>query len=94
MDDLISRKATIVAIYKYFGRIGMLKKKGLSNKEKAIRLDAIGVIKSMPPAQPELVWCKDCIHCEYALDDTRFCAKLDGIRVWADDFCSRGERRE
>lgn len=55
MNDLISRQATIVAIYKYFGRIGMLKKKGLSNKEKAIRLDTIGVIKSMPSAQPRWI---------------------------------------
>ena len=40
----------------------------------------------------DIVRCKDCIHCEYTLDDTWFCAKLDGIRVSADDFCSRGRR--
>jgi len=57
-------------------------------------VDAVGIIGEMFKSGQinEVVRCKDCIHCEYALDDTWFCAKLDGIRVSADDFCSRGRR--
>lgn len=57
-------------------------------------VDAVGIIGEMFKSGQinEVVRCKDCIHCEYALDDTWFCAKLDGTRVSADDFCSRGRR--
>ena len=51
MDDLISRQAAIDALNEYFARIGKLKRGGL--REKAISLDTVGAIKTLPPAEPK-----------------------------------------
>ena len=48
MDDTISRTAAIDALNEYFSGIGNLKRRGLSNAEKAISLDTVGAIKSLP----------------------------------------------
>ena len=53
MSDLIDRQAAIEALDEYFERIGKLKRRGLNKGEKAISLDTVGAIKSLPPAQPE-----------------------------------------
>ena len=50
--DCISRAAAVEALNEYFSRIGKLKRRGLSNAEKAISLDTVGAIKSLPSAQP------------------------------------------
>jgi len=50
--DCISRAAAVEALNEYFSRIGKLKLRGLSNAEKAISLDTVGAIKSLPSAQP------------------------------------------
>ena len=52
-DDLISRQAAIDALNEYFARIGKLKRRGLTKGEKAISLDTVGAIKTLPSAQPE-----------------------------------------
>lgn len=84
MDDLISRKAAIEAIYEAFPEchnIGM----------------AASALEDVPPAQPEIVRCKDCKHSapngkygctvyHYRLYDTH--------EMTPNDFCSRGERKE
>ena len=51
ITDSISRAATVEALNEYFSRIGKLKRRGLSNAEKAISLDTVGAIKALPPAQ-------------------------------------------
>lgn len=51
-DRLISLNAAVDALNEYFSRIGKLKRRGLSNAEKAISLDTVGAIKSLPSAQP------------------------------------------
>jgi hypothetical protein len=51
VNDCISRQAAIEALNEYFSRIGKLKRRGLSNAEKAISLDTVGAIKSLPSAQ-------------------------------------------
>lgn len=53
MADLIDRQAAIDALNEYFVRIGKLKRRGLNKGEKAIRLDTVGAINSLPSAQPE-----------------------------------------
>ena len=53
MDDLISRQAAIDTLNEYFARIGKLKRKGLTKGEKAISLDTVGAIATLPAAQPE-----------------------------------------
>ena len=52
MDDTISRAAALDALNEYFVRIGKLKRRGLNKGEKAISLDVVGTINSLPPAQP------------------------------------------
>lgn len=47
-DDAISRSAAIDTLNEYFSRIGKLKRLGLSDAEKAISLDTVGAIKSLP----------------------------------------------
>ena len=53
MNDLISRQAAIDALDEYFGRIGKLKRRGLTKGERAISLDVVGAIRTLPSAQPE-----------------------------------------
>ena len=51
--DCISRQQAIDALNEYFARIGKLKRRGLTKGEKAISLDTVGTIKTLPSAQPE-----------------------------------------
>lgn len=53
MDDTISRQAAIAALNEYFARIEKLKRRGLTKGEKAISLDTVGAIKTLPPAEPK-----------------------------------------
>lgn len=53
MSDLIDRQAAIDALNEYFDRIGKLKRRGLTKGEKAISLDTVGTIKTLPPAEPK-----------------------------------------
>ena len=55
-DSLISRQTAIDALNEYFERIGKLKRRGLTKGEKAISLDTVGTIKTLPSAQPEPPW--------------------------------------
>lgn len=54
MSDLIDRQSAIDALNEYFDRIGKLKRRGLNKGEKAIRLDTVGTINSLPPAEPKM----------------------------------------
>jgi len=55
--DTISRQAAIDALNEYFTRIGRLKRRGLTKGEKAISLDTVGTIKTLPSVQPKTgVW--------------------------------------
>ena len=52
----------------------------------------------IPPAQPEIIRCRDCKHYYFADNripqEQRYVCDIDG-EVWQpDDFCSYGERRE
>lgn len=51
--DCVSRQAAIDALNEYFDRIGKLKRRGLTKGEKAISLDTVGTIKTLPPAEPK-----------------------------------------
>ena len=53
MSELIDRQAAVDTIEEYFARIGKLKRRGLNNGEKAIALDTVGAIKSLPSAEPK-----------------------------------------
>ena len=93
MSDLIDRQAAIDALYhvdEYNGR-------------------SVEAIRKLPPAQPEIIRCKDCKHWipydwmfsevwqsrninDYPEDEIG-CNYCD-VAMKANDFCSRGERRE
>lgn len=68
-SDCISRQAAIEALDEYFERIGKLKRRGLNKGEKAISLDTVGAIKSLPPAQPVIVPCNYVNACTEATID-------------------------
>ena len=53
VGDTISRQQAIDALNEYFARIGKLKRRGLTEGEKAISLDTVGTIKTLPSVQPE-----------------------------------------
>ena len=93
MDDLISRQAAIDALY--------------SVDEYNSR--SVKAIKQLPPIQPDIVRCKDCNHwipydwmfseawqskniADYPEDEIG-CDCCD-MAMKANDFCSRGEKRE
>ena len=62
MSDLINRQAAIDALNEYFARIGKLKRRGLTKGEKAISLDTVGVINTLPSAEPK----KETVLCALA----------------------------
>ena len=72
-NDTISRRAAIDALNEYFARIGRLKRKGLTKGEKAISLDTVGTIKTLPSAEPENIRCKDCRWWDKYGDDSGYC---------------------
>jgi len=84
MDDLISRQRLLEYIHgEPVGRL-------LCDK---YNLD--GLIEQLPPAQPEIVQCKDCKYAEY-IDDVQalWCTECgQGRTVAPNDFCSYAERR-
>ena len=85
MGDLISRKAAI-------GRKVLLE--DWTGKEHYAVL--VTDIEQLPPAQPEIVRCKDCKFSEnFIQDDNRekWCNHY-GERKQLTDFCSYAERRE
>lgn len=49
----------------------------------------------LPPAQPEIIRCKDCKYCEHWYADKGRCFLWheDGIDVFEDGFCNYVERR-
>lgn len=58
----------------------------------------IECLKALPPAQPDIIRCKDCKYWrehKYAKETKRyipFCG-FNAIYTKADDFCSKAERR-
>ena len=83
MDDLISRQAAIDAIENAFDRETIL--------NRFVRKIAISAVRKLPPAQPEIIRCKECKHCKH-WDGVDTCDVIDAP-VWDNDFCSMAERR-
>ena len=83
MDDLISRQAAIEALHMH-----LMYRMGTDSNKK--RLDEW--INNLPPAQPDIIRCKDCkwfnnVGCAVEIVD-------DSDRPTENDFCSFAERRE
>ena len=92
--DTISRQAAIEALRKcqtyLFDECDPDKKIELRSAERAI--------EDLPPAQPDIIRCKDCKYWrehKYAKETKRyipFCG-FNAIYTEADDYCSKAERR-
>ncbi len=67
MNDTISRQAAIDALNEYFARIGKLKRRGLTKGEKAISLDTVGEIKTLPPIQHDKDKVSDLLYHIYSI---------------------------
>jgi len=80
MVDLISRQAAIDALDKRFDSIPMEQ----TTEILQLRRD----LRQLPPAQLEIIRCKDCNH----WDGVDTCDVIDAP-VWDNDFCSMAERR-
>lgn len=89
MKDLIERQAAIEAVYQ------ALRKP--SNSELFMWIS--NAIKELPPAQPDIIRCKDC-KWYGRVDKRRFYSGMDCLQKRIDmiipdeDFCSKAERKE
>jgi len=80
--DCISRQAAIDALHMH-----LMYRMGTDSNKK--RLDEW--INNLPPAQPDIIRCKDCKHWKF--DHT--CREHSLVSpMMANEFCSRAERRE
>ena len=81
MDELISRKTAIEALYhvdEYNGR-------------------SVEAIRNLPPAEPQIIRCKDCKNWDTTWTNDfspnyHYCPMVDGVRK-EDWFCADAERR-
>lgn len=79
MCDLISRQAAIDVFYEFWGT-------SLTR--------TVDAINQLPPAQTEIVRCKDCKQFRRWIDtDICFC-DITESEISDNDFCSRAERIE
>ena len=56
--------------------------------------DCEDAIRALPPAQPEIIYCKDCIYYRWEIDMCDEPYSTARNVVHEDDYCSRAERRE
>ena len=88
MSDLISRQAAIE------GKICIRRSNGVEIYDDYVV--PVKYLEQLPPAQPEIIRCKDCKYAEY-IDDVKtfWCTECgQGRTVAPNDFCSYAERRE
>ena len=87
--DTISRAKAIEAINKALDRQTLL--------NRFVRKVAIDAIKQLPPAQPEIIRCKDCRFSDSDATCCLVCCRdgqgLKFAHVRADNFCSYAERK-
>lgn len=84
MSRSINLDAAVDVVAKWFENMGL-------NGD--ICLDGL---RSLPPAQPEIIECKDCKHHRQNNYGDSWCAHpkgLDQFDLKPTDFCSRAERR-
>ena len=95
MDDLISRQAAIDAIDEcYCGGEDSCGEPWIY-QENAV--EAIQMIEPIPPAEPQIIRCKDCKNWDTTWTNDfspnyHYCPMVDGVRK-EDWFCADAERR-
>ena len=85
MDDLIYRQQAIDAIDCDITVTGRHNAKIVA----ATIGTFVDRLKALQPAQPEIIYCKDCKWKQGAE-----CVRFADVRPFPSDFCSRAERRE
>ena len=88
MSDLISRQAAIDAVHEEFDDCLVWDESG---QRTADEFEII--INRLPPAQPEITHCAECIHWKHSDVRKNYCEVFDWTNK-AKDFCSFAERRE
>ena len=81
MNDLISRQAAIDAVYDWSNY-------AMTDEEARNIRQVIQDIKALPSVQSEIIRCKDC-----KWKQGSECVRFADVRPFADDYCSRAERR-
>lgn len=101
MNDLISRQAAIDAILAVTGNSSVrelyehVQEQGLSDMWSGGVNAAIDIIIAVPPAQPEIIHCKECEHGVQDEDERWYCRGF-GCQVGDEDgsgFCADAERK-
>lgn len=90
MADLINRQAAIAAI-----RASTSKYTGFMEMEMYTDDDAVEAIEGLPSAQPEIIYCKDCVHNIITRPNAgnALCEIYDGMYDLY-GYCHEGERRQ
>jgi hypothetical protein len=92
--DTISRRMAIDAMANTLWHYPNECYRNLNKYEFAKGLAELG-LKSVPPAQPEIIRCKDCKHHHRDNSGAYYCGRKDYGYGWGlNDFCSDAERRE
>ena len=86
MDDVINKQAAINIFDCSIGGIPVKSVKYVSEYADKI----MNKINALPPAQPEIIRCKDCVHYYGEPGNPNIIC----FQMHEDDFCSYGERRE
>lgn len=85
MSDLISRQAAIEYL---MTNMNWYDEDGYESDEDYKRVCITELINGVPSAESEIIRCKDCKWKQGAE-----CVRFADVRPFADDFCSRAERR-
>lgn len=87
MDDLISRQDAYDVLTDYYHHRTEIQHKGLKE-----------ALSRVPPAQPEIIRCKDCKYWTHIKRTNRYWCKTDDglfdLNPSPDDYRSRAERRD
>ena len=109
MDELISKRAVIEAIEKARANVGHNLERSIGKSIIEILDDVGRDVDRLPPAEPQIIRCKDCKH--WIPYDWMFSevwrsknmadypedeigCNLCDMAMKANDFCSRAERKE
>ena len=87
MNDLISRRAAIDALHTRF-------KDGFNEDKWWNSTHVLAAIEGLPPAQPEIIHCRECKHHRQDNHGLFYCSRKEYGYGWGlNDFCSDAERR-
>ena len=92
MNDLIDRQAAIELIHSLYPSPPIMRRnRERWEKKYKSYIDAEKALEMLPSAQPEIIYCRDCVHAiEDALCGGYWCK---GKAVTSNHYCGYAERR-